>query len=117
MIKIEDVQKICTGLAWGRDVNLLVDTFEVNVELPFPLYDALQREIVQAAGTYIDGLGRLPSDYFTQPFKVIDLTFPNNITTHIRQSDRVVFEVVEKTPAKVIPIDNGSFLKPGGDRA
>lgn len=108
-MKVKDIYNICSGLAWGRNVNLLTDKFEVNAELPFPFFDGLQREMLEMASKHTDGI---KGEDFVQSFKIIDLSFPNNVTVHIKQGDRVVFEAVEKK----VDIGNGSYLRPGGGK-
>lgn len=115
MIKLDDISTICNTLAVSQGKNPLADGFEVNVFLPFPFFDGLQRELSQMTmEAYVEG-NKIDS---TQSMKFMDIRFPSGILVHIQHSDQnVVFEPVVKK-AKLVSIPpSDSFLRPGGQRA
>lgn len=111
MLTLEQISNICSGMAWASGVTpYKSDTpFEVNVVLPFPFYEALQRELTQLMTT-MPVIGDVDK---TKPMRITKLNFPTGIQANIIEGDdKIIFEVA-KPGAKVIDMhsDNG-FLKP-----
>lgn len=119
MITLETISTIVTGMAWAEKRDLFQKTdFTVNVTLPFPFYDALQRELYNNYNSKSFIVSEIPLGLPYEQLKFTKLRFANGMQANIMKGDdKIIFEVAPK--AKVIPMnpDNG-YLKPfGGDRA
>ena len=108
MIKLEQLAQICDGMAWAAEViPYKTQDFHVDVHLPFPFYEAIQKELAEMVNA---SPVKMPDA--VQPMKFMDIYFPSGITAHIKQSDGPI--LIERTqPGKVVKMDQ-VFLSPNG---
>lgn len=94
MIKLDTLQEICSGLAWATGINPLKDEFEVDVTLPFPFYEGLQRELLQKV--HESPVVSNPANV-QMPMKFSKVSFPNGILLNIKEGkEGIVIQQVKK---------------------
>lgn len=104
MITLEMIESIGRGLAWGAGFKPYTDgEFEISVTLPFPFFEAVQREIEQQLSQAIPIQGQpMPK---TEEMRFMKLSFPSMITAYlIKGDDAIIIERKHQTP--VVPMNN-----------
>ena len=101
MLTLDVITSVAEGMAWAADVRPATTGFNIDITLPFPFYEALQRELMaQAAEMTIER--RDPYSIPMDMMRILDVTLPSGIIIHLKKGDRAI--IFERTPAKVIPI-------------
>lgn len=112
MISLDTLQEICSGFAWANHVNPLKDNFEVDVTLPFPFFEALQRDVMETikknqvvAGDNVD---------MKAPMRFSKFRFPNGIGMNVKEGkDGIIIEVKKPivNPAQLLFPFNSEGIK------
>lgn len=108
MITFDAINSIAEGMAWAADIRPSITDFHIDLTLPFPFYEALQKDLAERAMT-LHGSMPDPATYPIELMRFIHITLPSGIQIHLKKGERSI--IFERTPAKVIPITQKS---PGG---